>query len=68
MTPELAFYVAGTVLVVVALAIGIEIVRLRARNRKPQPRLSRHPRRQPLLEDRMREAFEGRSASTARSS
>lgn len=44
------------VLLVVGLAIAIEIVRLRARERRTPPSFSRHPRRQPPLEDRLRDA------------
>jgi hypothetical protein len=45
-------------LVVVLLMIGIELAVIRARSR-PQKRLAhRHARRQPLIEDRMRESLE----------
>jgi hypothetical protein len=49
--------IAGAALVVLLLMIGIEILLIRHRN-KPQKRYAhRHARRQPLLEDRMRDAL-----------
>jgi hypothetical protein len=45
-------------LVVVLLMIGIELAVIRARKRPAKRIAHRHARRQPLLEDRMREALE----------
>jgi hypothetical protein len=45
-------------LVVVLLMIGIELAVVRARKRPAKRIAHRHARRQPLLEDRMREALE----------
>ena len=44
-------------LLALATAIGIELAVLRARKKPPKRYAHRHARRQPLLEDRMREAL-----------
>lgn len=50
--------VAGIALVVLLLMIGIEFAVMRNRRRPAKRYVHRHARRQPLLEDRMREALE----------
>jgi len=59
MNSTVALSLATAGLLVVALMILIEILRLRSRGRGPQMRTSRHPRRLPFLEERLRDAFEG---------
>jgi hypothetical protein len=50
---------AGIALVALLLMIGIELAVLRGRRKRPVKRYShRHARRQPLLEDRMRDVLE----------
>jgi hypothetical protein len=49
--------VAVIALVALLLMIGIEIAVLRSRKRPPKRYAHRHARRQPLLEDRMRDAL-----------
>jgi hypothetical protein len=51
-------YIVAGALVALLLMIGAEIVILRRRKRKARRSIHRHARRQPLLEDRMREALE----------
>jgi hypothetical protein len=51
--------IGGAVLFALSIAIAIEIARLRSRSKVSQAFHSRHPRRLPLLEDRMRDAFTG---------
>jgi len=53
----IAIYLAAAALLALALMIAVEILRLRAVSRRLPRRISRHPRRQPLLEDRIRDAF-----------
>jgi hypothetical protein len=53
----IALYLAAAALLALALMIVVEILRLRASSRKLPIRVSKHPRRQPLLEDRIRNAF-----------
>ena len=55
----IALFLASAALLALALMIVIEVVRLRA-STKARARIGhRHPRRQPLLEDRIRSAFDG---------
>ena len=49
---------ASAVLLALVVMIAIEVLHLRAGARRPKVR-HRHPRRQELLEDRIREAFDG---------
>ena len=49
---------ASAVLFALVVMIAIEVLRLRAAARRPKVR-HRHPRRQELLEDRIRDAFDG---------
>ena len=51
-------FIAGIAIAALALMIGIEIAVIRNRNKKKKKVVPRHPRRQPLLEDRMRAALE----------
>lgn len=51
-------FIIGIVLVALVLMIGIEIAVIRNRKRPKKTHVHRHARRQPLLEDRMRESFE----------
>ena len=52
----MGLFLASVALLAIAVLIAVEILRLRA---KSQPRIRyRHPRRQPLLEDRLRAAFD----------
>ncbi len=55
----IAVLLASAALLALALMIVIEVVRLRSANKKRAKVRHRHPRRQPLLEDRIRGAFEG---------
>jgi hypothetical protein len=50
--------IAAIALGVVLLMIGIEVAVQRARKRPPKRAAHRHARRQPLLEDRMRDALD----------
>jgi hypothetical protein len=50
-------FIAAIALVALLLMIGIEIAVLRARKRPAKRIAHRHARRQPLLEDRMRDAL-----------
>ena len=50
-------FIAAIALVALLLRIGIEIAVLRARKRPAKRIAHRHARRQPLLEDRMRDAL-----------
>lgn len=54
----IAVLLASAALVALALMIVIEVVRLRAASSRRARVSHRHPRRQPLLEDRLRGAFE----------
>jgi hypothetical protein len=54
----IAVLLASAALVALALMIVIEVVRLRAASSRRVRVRHRHPRRQPLLEDRLRGAFE----------
>jgi hypothetical protein len=51
-------FIAVIALVALLLMIGIEIAVIRSRKRPARRSAHRHARRQPLLEDRMREALE----------
>jgi hypothetical protein len=51
-------FIAVIALVALLLMIGIEIAVLRSRKRPAKRSIHRHARRQPLLEDRMRDALE----------
>jgi hypothetical protein len=53
-----AVLLASAALVVLAIMIVIEVMRLRAASDRRANVRHRHPRRQPLLEDRLRGAFE----------
>lgn len=57
----IGLYVAAAILLALSLMIVVEIVRLRAAKHAPATSGSgmRHPRRHLLLEDRMRDAFDG---------
>jgi hypothetical protein len=55
----IAVFLASAALLALALMIVIEVVRLRSASKKRAKVRHRHPRRQPLLEDRIRDAFEG---------
>jgi hypothetical protein len=54
----IAVILASAALVVLAVLIVIEVLRLRAAGERRASVRHRHPRRQPLLEDRLRDAFE----------
>jgi hypothetical protein len=54
----IAVLLASAALVVLAILIVVEVLRLRAASARRARVRHRHPRRQPLLEDRLREAFE----------
>ena len=54
----IAVMLASAALVALALMIVIEVIRLRATSSRRVRVSHRHPRRQPLLEDRLRGAFE----------
>jgi hypothetical protein len=51
-------YLASAALLALAMMIVIEVLRLQAGRRSRTPVRSRRPRRQPILEDRIRSAFE----------
>ncbi|HEY5348278.1 MAG TPA: hypothetical protein VIJ64_01060 [Candidatus Lustribacter sp.] len=51
-------FIAVIALAVVLLMIGLEIAVSRSRNRPPRRSAHRHARRQPLLEDRLRDALD----------
>ena len=55
----IALILALTAAVALAIMIAIEALRMRAAARRPAARLTTYPRRQPGLEDRIRDAFEG---------
>lgn len=55
----MALILASAALLALALMIVIEVGRLRANGRKRARVRHRQPRRQPLLEDRIRTAFDG---------
>ncbi len=50
---------ASAVLLALVVMIAVEVVRLRAGARRPKARRHRHPRRQQVLEERIRGAFDG---------
>jgi hypothetical protein len=52
-------YFVSAALLALALMIVIEVLRLRATSRRRVKMTHRRPRRQPILEDRIRDAFEG---------
>jgi hypothetical protein len=54
----IAVLLASAALVVLAVLIVIEVMRLRAAGARRSRVRHHHPRRQPLLEDRLRDAFE----------
>jgi hypothetical protein len=51
-------FVVGIALAALALMIGIEIAVIRSRKKPQKTHVHRHARRQPLLEDRIRESLE----------
>ena len=55
----IALFLASAILFGLVVMIAIELGRMRASRRTPVQTGSRHPRRQPLLEERMRDAFAG---------
>lgn len=54
----MTIFIGAGALVALLLMIGVEILLLRRRKRKARRSIHRHARRQPLLEDRMRDALE----------
>ena len=52
-------YLVSAALLALALMIAIEVFRFRAGSRRRVKVTQRRPRRQPILEDRIRDAFEG---------
>ncbi len=51
-------YLASAVLLALVVMIAVEVVRLRATARRPKVR-HQHPRRQEVIEERLRDAFDG---------
>jgi hypothetical protein len=54
----IAVVLASAALLVLAVLIVVEVMRLRAAGARRTRVRQRHPRRQPLLEDRLRDAFD----------
>ena len=54
----MTLFIVGLVLAALTLMIGIEIAVIRNRKKPKKAHVHRHARRQPLLEDRMRESLD----------